>query len=287
MSVPNRIHISWVNWLALYTLASDVDAEAAYPLTNLQNAHRSHWAVFDMTGETAVAITGSSATARAANCWAMHNHDAPDGTTIRVRLYADEGQTGTAVYDSTATDVMHNIPFGSVIAGIDGIEGNFEDEGHLTTHISRFFDTVTFKSFQIDIANAGGFTDDVLTIDKLWLGFAWTPTYGIANGWQSSILDDSEHLRKPGGGMDTVDGALRRSLRLRFDPIDMPDSERHVIRHILDRATLSGDLLVAVDPNDVRSKRYETTSIYRRTSNMTFTSAFYNGNGFGLDLEEN
>lgn len=287
MSVPDRIHISWENLLARYTLASDVAAEAAYPLANLANKHRSHWAAWDMTAATSVSITGSSAEERAANCWAIHNHDAPRGSTIRVRLYDGEGQGGNVVYDSGAVDVRNTVPLGSIIAAVDPLGSAFEDEGGLTVHVSRFFDGVMFKSFQIDIENPDGFAADLLRVDKLWLGVAWCPRYGIGHGWQSRLIDDSEHMQKPGGGMETVEGAVRRSLRVSFEAASLPNSERHIIRHALDRAKMSGDLLVTLDPNDARSQRYETSSIYRRTNGMTFTSAFFNGNAFSLDLEEN
>ncbi len=285
MSVPDRFHISWQNDIAAYTLAADVTVETAYPLTNCQNKFANRWTVLDMTGETTVAVTGSSATERAATCFAVHNHNCSDGTTIRLRLYPDESQGGTAVYDSGEQDVMHNVPFGSIIAGIDAIEGNFEDIDHMKTHFSLWFETVEYKSFRIDITNASGFTDDALRIDKLWLGFAYCPAYGPARGFGSALIDDSEHQRKPGGGMETVQGDVRRSLSLQFGFVQ--NSERHVLRNILDRAKKGGDLLLTMDPNDAQSYNYETTSIYRRTSDVAFVNAFYNSNDLGLSVEEN
>lgn len=284
MSLPNEFHISWKNDLASYTLAADATVETAYPLTNCQNSNASEWTAFDMTGETAVAITGSSATPRTGTCFAMHNHNAPDETTVRLRLYAGEGQTGTVMYDSTATDVMHNIPFGSIIVGIDAIEGNFEDEGHMRTHFSLWFPSVEYKSFRIDIANAGGFTDDALLVDKLWLGYAHALERSPLWGFQSAQTDDSVHQRKPYGGMETIEGCVRRGMNLEFVA---ENDDRHIIRHILDRAKKGGDLLCTMDPNDVLSMHYETTSIYRRLNDTSFAATYYDGNQFGLALEEN
>lgn len=285
MAVRDVFHISWQNDIASYTLAADATVETAYPLTNCQNSTANMPAVFDMTAETEVAITGSSATTRTATCFAVHNHTCPDETTVRLRLYAGETQTGTVVYDSTATDVMHNIPFGSIIAGIDAIEGNFEDSGHMKTHFSLWFDSVQYKSFKIDIANAGGFTSNALSIDKLWLGFAYAADYGPERGFVSTLIDDSEHQRKPGGGMETVAGDVRRSLNLQFKGVT--SAERHVLRRILDVAKMGGDLLATMDPNDLLSMNYETTSIYRRVSQASFANAYYNGNELGLSVEEN
>lgn len=285
MSVPDRFHIAWQNDIAAFTLASTVAAETAYPLTNMQSAIANMPTVIDMTGETTVALTFSSATAGTATCFAIHNHTLPDGTTVRLRLYPDESQGGTTVYDSTATDVMHNVPFGSIISGIDAIEGNFEDINHLKTHFSLWFDSVVYKSGQIDITNASGFTDDLLQIDKLWLAFAYCPSMGPSHGWDMPLIEGGEHQRKPGGGMETVQREVRRSMSVQFEGV--LNSERHVLRNILGRAKLGGDLLMTLDPNDVKSMNYETTSIYRRTSNVGFKGVYYNGNDFNLAVEEN
>lgn len=285
MAVRDSFHISWQNDIAAFSLAADVTVETAYPLTNCQNSTANEWAAFDMTAETTVAITGSSATTRIATCFRAHNHTAPDGTTLRLRLYAGETQTGTLAYDSGATDVMHNIPFGSLLAGYDPIEGNFEDAGRMKTGKSFWFETVEYKSFQIDITNASGFTNNVLLVDKFWLGVAFCPQDGPERGFGSTQIDDSEHQRKPGGGMETVQGVIRRSLNIAFKGVSQ--AERNTLRHILDRAKMGGDLLIAMDPNDAQGFAYETDSIYRRTSQVGFINQFYNGNEFGLSAEEN
>lgn len=297
MSLPDKFHISWKNLAAevksssgaytAVTLASTVAAETAYPLTNCQNANANEKAVIDMTGETTVSITDTDSpdVARAINCASAHNHDFPDGTTLRLRIYPEINQGGTAVYDSTATATDHDIPWGSVIAGLDGVEGNFEEEGHMKPHFSLWFEAVEGKSFQIDIANASGFTNDQLSIDKLWLGFAYAPDDGPVFGYGSELADDSEHQQKPGGGMETVEHDVRRSLALEFKGVK--NSERHVLRHILDKAKKGGDLLITMDPNDTKSMNYELTSIYRRMNNNQWIAQHYNWNSFGLALEEN
>lgn len=304
MALPNRFHISTLNNAVRFrtqsgawsnvTLASTIAAESAYPLTNLQNQNANEWATFDMTAQTALVITdlNSADEWRAANCFAIHNHDFPDGTTVRLQLYDAINQGGTEVYDSTATDVMHNIPFASLIAGQDAIEGNFEDEGQMKTHFSLWFDDpnsaeapVEYKSFKVTITNAAGFTDNVLKMDKLWLGWAYCPQYGPSRGANNTLVEDSEHQRKPGGGMDTVEGDVRRSMRLQFRAV--PDAEEQTLTHQLDKAKMGGDVLATLDPNDARGKKYKNTSIFRRLSEQSWDDAFYNGNEFGIALEEN
>lgn len=297
MSLPDKFHISWRNYASRVkdvsgdwvdvTLASTVAAESAYPLTNMQNQVANEPTVIDMTGETTVTITdtGSPDVNKYANCFRLHNHNLPKGTTIRLRLYPDINQGGAVVYDSGEVDVGNVVPWGSFMAGLDPIEGTYEEEGQLKVGKSLFFDTVQYKSFQLDITNTAGFTDDEIAIDKLWIGAAYAPVYGPVMGWEMILLDDSEHQRKPGGGMETVQFTPRRSLRVQFEA--EPTTERNTMRHLLDRAKKSGDLLITTDPNDAHGYRYETTSIYRRTSRNAFTNAFYNGHNFGLAVEEN
>lgn len=284
MTVPNRMHLSWNNDIGEYTIASDVAAETAYPLTNMQNGNANDPTVLDMTADTAVVITGSDATERTATCFAIHNHNMPADNTIRLRLFDAVSQGGTTVYDSAATQVPHTIPWGSSIAGVDPYGSYFEALGNMKTHFSLWFDSVAYKSFQIDIA-ATTSTDNTLSIDKLWLGFAYAPEYGPEHGTNSTQQEDSQHQRKPGGGMETIEGHSRRILQILFRGVE--NYERHVIRNILDRSKKGGDLLITMDPNDARSQNYERTSIYRRTSNVAFVDAYYNGNDFGLSVEEN
>lgn len=285
MSVPDRFHIAIRNDLAAFTLATSVAAETAYPLTNMQDKIANHYTVIDMTGETTVALTGSGSDALPATCFALHNHNMPDGTTVRLRLYPDASQGGTAVYDSAETDVMHNIQFGPLIAGFDPIESNYEDGSLMKTHFSLWFDSVAYKSFQIDITNADGFTNDLLQIDKGYLAFAYCSERGPERGFDTTIIEGSEHQRKPGGGMETVQREIRRSLNLQFKGVS--NSERNILRRLLDRAKYGGDLLITMDPNDAQMMRIDTTSIYRRTSTNSFSNKYYNGSDFGLSVEEN
>ena len=284
MSVPDRFHISWQNDIASYTIASDVAAETAYPLTNMQNANANEFTVIDMSADSAVVFTGSSATLRTATCFSIHNHTMPSDNTARLELFDGESQTGTTVYDSTTTSIAHTRPWGSIIAGINPLGGYFEATSNMKTHFSLWFESVEYKSFRITIS-APTSTDDLLRIDKLWLGFAFCPRYGPEFNHQSTQVEPSEHDRKPGGGMETVEDYSYREMSFEFAGVE--NSERHVLRSILDEAKKGGDLLITNDPNDVKSQNYEMTSIFRRTTNNSFSAAKFNWNNFGLAVEEN
>ena len=204
---------------------------------------------------------------------------------MQLVLYPDESQGGTAEYDSTATEVEHSIPFDSIILGVDQLEGSFESINNLTTNFSLWFDSVVYKSGKIVITNDDGFTDDLLQVDKCYLAIAYCPEYGPEQNVRSTGIDGSEHRRKPGGGMDTVQREVRRALDMNFKFVE--NAERHVLRNILGRAKMGGDLLITLDPNDAMSWKYETTSIYRRMNDVGFLAQFYNANDMALSVEEN
>jgi hypothetical protein len=291
VSVCDRVHIGWRNDLVNYVLAADATVETAYPLTNCLNTDSNRPTVFDMTGEVSVVITFSGSTAQVANCFSAHNHDAPSGTTCRLELYDGVSQSGTKTYDSNnhavygVTDMHHKIPLGSLIAGAEGIEERQETKGRLKWHYSQIFGAVQYKSGRITIANSAGFTNNALKIDKLHLGPAYMARINPQWGIEYSEDDDSKHRRKPAGGMDTIEGVIRRTMRMDFSHLE--NYERETMRRILNQAGFSGDLLIFIDPNDSMGWSYQTASIYRRMSQNSFIGKFYNGNDFALALEEN
>ncbi len=284
MSVVDRIHIGWRNAIANYELTSDVAAEDAYPLSNMQNSNANEPTVFDMSADDAIQITWSSATEEIAGCFAIHNHNLLTTATVRLRLYAGESQTGTVVFDSTDTTIAHVIPWGAALAGEDPWGGAYEASSNLKTHFSLFFENCLFKSARLDIS-APDTDSDMVSIDKIFIGPSYCPRLGQEWGWTSSIEDRSEHIRKPGGGMETIKREAVRKLLMDF--ADVYNVDRIVTRNILDRSQKSGDLLVSCDPNDVKGFKFEASSSYRRTSDINFAEAYYNGSSTMLSLEEN
>lgn len=284
MAVSDSLNLSWKNDIGEYTIASDVAAETKYPLTNMQNNIANEPTAIDMTGETSVMFTFSSATERSAGAVAIHGHNCVDGTTVHWKLYPNESLGGTPL-DLGAQSITHNIPLGVVIAGYDAIEGDYEAAGRLKTHWSKCFPNERYKSASCEIANPAGFPDDVLLIDKMWIGFSIAFDIGPDWGFETVQEDGSEHIRKPGGGVETVQREVRRVLR--FKVSGTANSERQVSRHTFDRATKSGDLLIIMDPNNVMSLNYEISSIYKRTSDTSYIATHYNWHDWGFAGEEN
>lgn len=303
MSLPDCFHIAWQNDAAVYrandawhamTWACNRLVESAYPLANMQSIQPNLWAAISMAGQTSATLTDVDSVNdfRTANCFAIHNHNLPAGTTIRLQLYGAINQGGTEVFDSDdfpGMGVVENtIPMGADIAGIDPVEGAYEEEGKMKTHFSMFFDDALYKSAKVTITNASGFTNNVILIDKLWLAYAHSFDYGPSNGWTWN-LDESgdEQTRLAGGGYETISGGVTpRMMNLPFELLTQ--MERHVYRYIMGRnGGKANDLLITMDPNDTRSSKYETTSIYCRLSDQSFVARIFNGNNTDLALGEN
>lgn len=211
-----------------------------------------------------------------------------DADPAPTTMTTETGATATIVSAPPITEVgravTHNVPFGSIIAGINPIEGDFEDSDGRKTHYSDWFESANFKSGRVDIENTSGFTNDQLIIDKMWFGFAYGPEYGHSHNWSAVTYDSTRNQRKP-GGMESIKGEVRRGLQLDLRMFE--NYERQVLRFIQDQAAKYGDQLWTTDPNDTLSQRYETTSIYRRMDDMSIEGAFYNGNNMQYMLEEN
>jgi len=287
VAVVDRIHIGWSSYVPGDTIASDRTAETQYPIANMQNSSPNSPTVFDLTGQTVMVLTNSNTVSedRTATCVAVHNHNLPIDTTIKLELFSLTGQGGSTVYDSGAVNVHKSIPFGSVIAGVDGFGSYFIEGSQLKTHFSILFTDVVFRSWRITITNSAGFTNNTISIDKLWLSFAWNPDINPSYGMRSTLLDASEHQKKPGGGVETISREVVRSIQMQFK--QMENAQRHTIRHILERAKMGGDLFISADPNNAISLNFEMTSIFRRTNSMTFAHTFFDNNEFGLSVEEN
>lgn len=302
MSLPDCFHISWQNDAVRYrandawhtmTLECDQTVETAYPLTNMQSARPNLPAAIDMSGETVAIITDddSEDDFRTANCFSLHNHSLPAGTTVRLELFDAVDQADSTVFDSDDIDglgdVENPIPMGADIAGIDPAEGAFEEEGKMKTHFSMYFDTVLYKSMRVTITNADGFVNNVILIDKLWLGYAHSFDYGPVNGWDWNLKEDADtQVELPGGGYETTNGGFTcRQMMLPFELLTQ--MERHVYRYIMSRSGKAADLLITMDPNDTNSQKYETTSIYVRLNDQSFKAQVFNGNNTDLALGEN
>lgn len=285
MALDSKIYIGWHNRLTDYTLSSSLAAESSYPLTNMLNQTKGEPTRWDMSSTTSTAITFSSATAYAANNFMLKGHNMPSDATVRLRLWQDAGQSGTLLYDSTATVIYLIIPWGEMIAGIDPWGNYYDPDTNLDPVFSLGFDTVNFKSGQIDISNPTP-TNNLLEIDKMALFFGWTPTYNFEHGATSVIEDSTRLYETSAGGFLPSNFPARRKMEIDFTA--MSDQDRSLLTHILvERTTKANDLYIVANPNATGVSKYMHTSIFKRANDAQFTQTSYNLNDYALTLREN
>ena len=195
-----------------------------------------------------------------------------------------DNQTGAVVYDSTVLGVYTVVPWAVMFPGDDPWGVGYERSSRLKKHFSVIFENVSYKSALLEIS-APAAVAYLVSIDKLFIGPAWCPRWGQEWNWVSRGRETSEQQEKPGGGLDTVERPVVRELAMTFEGTD--NVERAVWRRIQDEAGMGGDMLIVPDPNDVKGMKFESSSIYKRTSVNEFAEQFYNGSSHELRATEN
>jgi len=285
MALDNKIYIGWHNRLTDYTLSSTLAADSSYPLTNMLNQTKGEPTRWDMSSTTSTAITFSSASAYAGNNFMLKGHNMPSDATIRVRLWDGTGQSGTLVYDSTATSVAQIIPWGEMVAGIDPWGEYYGSTSNLDAVFHLGFDIVEFKSGQIDINNPTP-TNNICEIDKMVLFYGWTPTYNFEHGAITTVEDNTELYEMVSGGFRPSNFPSKRAMDIDFSA--MSDEDRsQIMRILVDNSNKANDIYIVANPNETGMSKFLNTSVYKRVINSGYTQTAYNLNDYSLVLREN
>jgi len=284
----NKILIGWKNVLAEMTLTSSLPAETNHPLVNVLSQTKGLPARWDMTGETTLTLTGTSATEFAITGLIMKGHNFAGDTTVRFRIFAGESQTGTVVYDSddvAGADKIYTIrSWGEMIAGVDPWAGTYDPESNLDRVYSLAFETVVGKSVQLDLSIPSP-TNNMAEIDKLACFFAWQPDYNFEYGSPVTIEDASEQTDTVAGGIWGVRRPARRRLDFNFSL--MEDVYRNRLMALLEERQKVGDMYIIPAPTDTGYSKYLGNSIYRRTNNAGYEAVMFNGSRLMLSFREN
>lgn len=284
----NKILIGWKNVLTQMTLTSSLPAEANHPLANVLSQTKGLPARWDMTGETALTLTATSATAFAMTGLILKGHNFGSDTTVRFRIFAGENQSGTVVYDSDdvagADKIYTIIPWGEMIAGVDPWGNYYDPESNLDRVWSLAFETVTGKSVQLDLTIPTP-TNSIAEIDKLALFFAWEPDYNFEYGSPVSIEDASEQNDTVAGGVWGVRRPARRRLDFEFALIQ--DVYRNRLMALLEERQKGGDMYIIPAPTDTGYSKFLGNSIYRRTNDAGYEHLMFNGSRMALSFREN
>lgn len=288
MALKSKILIGWKNLLTDMSLTSMQATDAIHPIANLLNQTKGVPTRWDVTSEAVITLKASSATARVMSGLMLKGHNLVEATTLRLRIWSGENQTGTVLYDSddvTGADTIFRVrPWGEMLAGYDPWGGYCDADSVLDAVYTLAFEDVTGKSMQLDIT-LGTQPENIVEIDKLALFFAWTPQYNYDWGAVFGTDDLTEQARTVAGGYWSSARPVRRRIDLDFSL--MEDMDRNRFLAILGAAGKTGDLYVIPNPNDVGWSWHMGASIYRRTNDYQYEQQMFNGSASALTLREN
>jgi len=288
MSLTDKIHIGWSNNVENSTLTSTPTAETLHPLTNLTNGIRGKPTRWDFTTATDLVLKTNSATTQKATALIIKCHNLAEDATVRLRLYSGENQTGTVVYDSDSVagaSAIYTIkPWGEMIAGIDPWGNYYDPNSKLDLVYSLYFDTVGYKSSQIDIAVPSP-VGDIVSIDTVALFFAYTPFINYSYGAKTSVVDKSVHNEDRGGGIRTNVYPSRRMMEFQFSHIT--ETERNILTSIFEQIGKAANVYIIANPNFAGYSKFLTTSVYKRDNNLSFENMFWNADNLAFIFREN
>jgi len=197
-------------------------------------------------------------------CFALWGWNFASDVTVRIRLYSEDGQTGSVVYDSTALTPHVIIPWGDMLYGPDPWGDVYTTAPPELYAV--FFDEVVAKSYQVDIVNP---TATSVDIGLIFGGWAWTPTINMDLGQWTDHIDDSKQTRTAGAGLVTQ--AVDSYKHIGWSLSRMPKTDRETLAHLLETAGKDSDILMSLDPTETTRELIENQMICRRVSNNRAT----------------
>jgi len=284
MSLQSKIMIGIDNLNESLTVTSTPTAETAHPLGNTWNGIKGRPARWDFSASSTLVIKGTQATDVTMSGMILKGHNLANDSTIRLRIYPDPSQGGTAVYDSTVKTAHISRAFGEVIAGVNPIGSFYTASNNLDAVFSLAFGPVVGKSYQIDISVPTP-TNDIVEIDQLALFFGWQPDFNFSYGYTSGVTEDTDHQVSRAGGLHTFDAPASRAIKCEFEV--MSDLNSNILLDLLVSAKKGGNLYVIADPGATGYKKHLFNSIYKRDSQAERTGRFFNANAITLAMREN
>ena len=204
-------------------------AVSTLPVTNLQDSTRSKvWRSTSLAQQT---INGDFAAITAASAIGLFHHNLSATATIRCLLYSGAGQTGSTLYDSTATAV------GTASAG----------------RHSMFWPGSSgagSSSFRIlvrdDLSSPSDNEDGYIEASRLVIGDYFEPGVNMSKGMQLSWQESTRQYRTDGGTLrsDNFDPYRRWSFRLAL----LTEAEREELLEIIRVIGMRQDFVISGYP---------------------------------------
>lgn len=287
MALDSKVYFGWKNLMSIMDLDAvpSGNLDANYPYENIRSEIRGRVARFDMTGDLIINLEGSvsDASTVSSNMFVFQGHNLPADATVKLVLYSDVART-TSVYNSGPLPVYLTIPWGEMIAGVDQWGGEYTEDSNLQAIYSLSFDPIEYKAYRIQIETASSFTNDLISVDKVWLGQGWTPTDNIDISSRFGIEDTSRRTKMGSGGQRTDVFAALRTMETSFKY--MSDSDRAIMTRLASISNMGGDVVIMADPTAVGYERIVSAAIFQRDNDFNYQQNTI-GNNLAIKWREN
>ena len=237
------------NALDAATLTDSPAMVATLPVANLQDAARARVARSDGLPATQY-VRGDWSASQACSGFAFWRHNLTGAATIRLKLWADTGQSGTLLYDSGAIALGDIIPWGEFTWGVD-TWGAWLYQDWPVACAMLWFDSVSALSFELAIADPAN-TDGYIEAARIFLGQYFSPAKNFSFGGKLRWEDDSIQERTDGGSLRTDSREPYRVLR--FNLGEMNEAERAGFSEILRVSGKTRDMFFSAYPEDGGTK---------------------------------
>lgn len=250
---------------------------ATLPVSNLKKTNRSY--VFRTTSTADQSITGNLAGGQPLSAFVLSRHNITG--TVRLRLYPQNYQQGTVLYDSTALSAIDPLPWGSFVWGTN--EWGLPYNDGLPDNYVLFFDSVLCASFQIDIVDASN-ADGYFEVNRLFLGQATQVTYNMSWGASLKWEEDTKQIRTDGGTLYSEPSLPYR--KLKFNLQWLTEDDRAFISEKLRTVGKRKDIFVSAYPDNTDAKFNEYSFVGKFSSLPSFTHIFNNNFSSDYEIEE-
>ena len=222
---------------------------ATLPVANLQDSARAR--VARSVGLPAAQyIRGDWSESTACSGFVLWRHNLTGAATLRLKLWAGAGQTGTLLYDSGAVSIGDIIPYGEYVYGVDTY-GAWLFQKWLVACTVLWFESVSALSFELavsDPANTAGYIEAA----RIYLGQYFEPQTNISYGYKLRWEDESAQERTDGGSLRTDTREPYRVFSINMSKLT--EAERAALSEIYRINGKSKDLFFTGHPEDTGTK---------------------------------
>ncbi len=246
------------NLFDLATLTDSPSMVATLPVNNLQDMARAR--VARSVGLPAPQyIRGDWTASQACSGFVLWRHNLTGAATLRLKLWAGSGRTGTLLYDSGSVAIGSIVPYGQYVYGVDTY-GAWLFQNWPVACAILWFSPVSALSFELQIADPAN-TAGYVQASRVFLGQYFSPPDNFSYGGKMRWEDDSTQERTDGGSLRTDSREPYRVFR--FDMNWLAEADRAGLAEILRVSGKSRDLFLSMYPGQGDTKDRDYSAVVK------------------------